>query len=393
MAKSATKRRRRVKPKRGLRAWLRRLGRSNRLFPRKLQLTLEGKFLIGITLGVGFAAINTGNNLLYLILGMLLSLMIVSGILSELTLRGLLVEREGIDPLTAGHEGLMKLRLSNEKRMFSSFSVELTEVFEEPEEVAQVPAYTLRLEGRSDTTSVLRMSMQARGEYRSIGLAVATRFPFSFFRKSRYVPSEATYLVHPRTWPVPISEPDSHQQGAEAVSPRRGASGDVYGLRDYRFGDEVRDVHWKATARRRRYVAKEYERPAARALVLQLPTAAPDSASEDALEDAIERTASIAVSALAAHCRVGLVTHHGSVEVGDGAGQTRRILDHLARLLPKPVTRLSDAPPLAAGPAGVEVVGVEWRHGEVVVSRVGGHDGAGVADRVVAARPRGVHAV
>ena len=37
--------------------------------------------------GVGFAAINTGNNLLYLLLGWLLSFIIASGILSEMTLR------------------------------------------------------------------------------------------------------------------------------------------------------------------------------------------------------------------------------------------------------------------------------------------------------------------
>ena len=40
--------------------------------PRRLKFTREGKFFVGITLGVGFAAINTANNLLYLLLGMLL---------------------------------------------------------------------------------------------------------------------------------------------------------------------------------------------------------------------------------------------------------------------------------------------------------------------------------
>ena len=55
--------------------------------PRKLKFTREGKYYLGITLGVGFAAINTGNNLLYLLLGMLLSLIVVSGVMSDLSLR------------------------------------------------------------------------------------------------------------------------------------------------------------------------------------------------------------------------------------------------------------------------------------------------------------------
>src|SRR5262245_81585 len=60
---------------------------------RRLKFTREGKFFVGITLGVGFAAINTGNNLLYLLLGMLLALIIVSGLMSELSLRDLTVIR------------------------------------------------------------------------------------------------------------------------------------------------------------------------------------------------------------------------------------------------------------------------------------------------------------
>src|SRR5262245_40505715 len=44
--------------------------------PRRLKFTREGKFFVGITMGVGFAAINTANNLLYLLLGMLLALIV-----------------------------------------------------------------------------------------------------------------------------------------------------------------------------------------------------------------------------------------------------------------------------------------------------------------------------
>ena len=61
--------------------------------PRRLKFTREGKFFVGITLGVGFAAINTANNLLYLLLGLLLALIIVSGVMSELSLRNLTVVR------------------------------------------------------------------------------------------------------------------------------------------------------------------------------------------------------------------------------------------------------------------------------------------------------------
>ena len=68
--------------------------------PRRLRATREGKYFVGITLGVGFAAVNTGNNLLYLLLGMMLSLIIASGILSEVSLRDLSLTRTPPDALS-----------------------------------------------------------------------------------------------------------------------------------------------------------------------------------------------------------------------------------------------------------------------------------------------------
>src|SRR5258707_12736402 len=93
--------------------------------PRQLKFTREGKFFVGITLGVGFAAINTGNNLLYLLLGMMLSLIIASGVLSEMSLRGLSVAREPPARPHAGKPFLMGVSLQNHKRRLPSFSIEV----------------------------------------------------------------------------------------------------------------------------------------------------------------------------------------------------------------------------------------------------------------------------
>ena len=47
--------------------------------PRKLLFTRDGRWFVGMTIFVGAGAVNTGNNLLYLVLGMMLGLIIVSG--------------------------------------------------------------------------------------------------------------------------------------------------------------------------------------------------------------------------------------------------------------------------------------------------------------------------
>ncbi|HZN92979.1 MAG TPA: DUF58 domain-containing protein, partial [Myxococcales bacterium] len=63
--------------------------------PRTLKTTRTGRTYLVLTLGVGFGALNTGNNLLYLLLGLLLSMIVLSGVLSERALRDLQVRRVG----------------------------------------------------------------------------------------------------------------------------------------------------------------------------------------------------------------------------------------------------------------------------------------------------------
>src|SRR6188472_3462044 len=62
-------------------------------YRRRLTFTREGKVFVFVTFGLGFAAVNTGTNLMYLVFGFMLSLIILSGVLSEHVLRGLRVAR------------------------------------------------------------------------------------------------------------------------------------------------------------------------------------------------------------------------------------------------------------------------------------------------------------
>src|SRR5437764_2606491 len=83
--------------------------------PRRLSFTREGRIIVFLSGGVGFAAINTGNNLLYLLLGWLLSFIIASGVLSEMTLRALRVERRPPPRIYASEPFLMEVVIKNGK--------------------------------------------------------------------------------------------------------------------------------------------------------------------------------------------------------------------------------------------------------------------------------------
>ena len=105
-------------------------GRLGGLFilPRTLSFTKEGKKFIAILFLIGIAAINTGNNLLYLIVAMMLSIIVISGILSESTLRGIEVVRVMPGHIFAGRPAMVTWAISNKKRVFPSFSIIIDEI-------------------------------------------------------------------------------------------------------------------------------------------------------------------------------------------------------------------------------------------------------------------------
>ena len=70
-------------------ARLRRAWRRLWVPPRRLRTTAVGRTYLVLTVGIGLAALNTGNNLLYLVLGLQLATIVVSGILSEQCVRRL----------------------------------------------------------------------------------------------------------------------------------------------------------------------------------------------------------------------------------------------------------------------------------------------------------------
>lgn len=263
----------------------------------RLRFTREGRYLVAIALGVGFAAINTGNNLLYLILGMLLSMIVVSGILSEQTLRRLEVLRELPRRVHAGRPFLTAITLVNTKRALPSFSVQVEDL------IATGPlakkCYFLKVPAGARQQTSYRTELPRRGVWRYEGVRIGTRFPFAFFVKSRRFELSDALVVYPRLHPVSDLSLTARAALGSIVRPRRGQGREFHGLKDYALGDDVRDVHWKRSARQGRLVLREYASQGARRVVLWLNTARPEGA-DAALDAAFDRCCDLAAS-LAVH--------------------------------------------------------------------------------------------
>ncbi len=294
----------------GLRSWLRR--RKWRP-PRRLSFTREGKIIVVLSVGIGFAAINTGNNLLYLLLGWLLSFIIASGILSEQTLKRLTVTRRPPPRVFAGEPFLMEVVIQNAKEKRASFSIEVEDL--EGKTPLDKRCYFLKIpEGKSQRTSY-RHTFVRRGLYTLTGYRLATKFPFALFRKSRDVDAPLELLVYPARVAVPRPPPRAQVRGETAAN-RLGRRGEFFGLRERRTGDDRRDVHWKSSARTGRLLVREYEDELARKVVIGVDNALPDAVREALVDGAltpaaeaqiaaVERAISVAASLAATYLEAG----------------------------------------------------------------------------------------
>ena len=299
---------------------------------RKLRLTREGRYCIAITIGIGLAAINTGNNLLYLLLGWLFSLIVASGILSDVCLRGIRIRRRAPKRIFANKPFLMSLEVQNEKRRFASYSLEIEDICEGL--TVDKRCYFLKLpEGKSQHTSY-RHTIGRRGLYKFNGFRVATKFPFGLFIKSRKENSESEVLVFPATQPVRLPPPSGQLLG-ENQSQKVGRRGEFFGLREYREGDDRRSIHWRSSARSNKLLVREYEDESQRRITLLVDNALPKTRGEDeeqALEEAISLCASLAQAYLERGYALRLIARGELLPFASGQMQTQRVLRTLALL-------------------------------------------------------------
>jgi uncharacterized protein (DUF58 family) len=290
--------------------------------------------LFFVTLGIGFGAVNSGNNLLYLVLGVMLSLIMVSGVLSELTLRGLTVIRASARHLECGQPALVAMEIHNHKRRFASLSVEVSELLETSSGIVQRRAFVLKIPVEDQVTAHLRLQPEKRGVYRSAGLQLTTRFPFGLFEKSRVIPLPGRYTVTPQLRPLESTRLPARVAGHEEEIARVGQGDEFYALRDALVGDDARAIAWKVTARRDKLIVREQQRPATRRVLLLFPNALPEQnpATRARFEMACSEVASLACVYIDEGYSVGLLTSDGGVPPASGSEAFSRILNLLASL-------------------------------------------------------------
>ena len=303
-----------------------RLGSQLRYFAtrRSLRLTSEGTRFLLFTVGIGIGAINTGNNLFYLLLAMMLSIIVISGLLSEQCLRRLTFHRHVPDLIMANQLTSVTLSVTNRSRWLPTFSLHLFDVA--GGQNLDRGLFVHHLPAQRSVLLSYPILATTRGRLRLDGIRVETLFPFGLFLKRALYQVPAEIPVSPRIKPVSLRFVEELLSEGQGLSlPRRGHGTQLYNLRLYRPGDDSRAIHWMTTARTSNLIVRETEAEDQRRITIALSTLAPDD--HDALfEQSVTLVASLLWQLSQKSYPLRLIVHAEDSGLGCGA-------DHLMTML------------------------------------------------------------
>jgi uncharacterized protein (DUF58 family) len=297
-------------------------------------VTRVGIIYVAVVVLIGVAALNTGNNLLYIVVAALLAAILVSGVASALVLRDLELDVRLPEHVFAGRPVPARLLLRNRRRWLPSFSISVVSLARErpakywrwtsttfsfppgrpphqqwltlpdrqlrrvaesaPQaEIFQAPTYFAHIPARGEVTAHLQLKFERRGRYQQDGFGLATRFPFAFLQKTRRLPLAREIVVYPPVTPTDRFFEILPLITGELETFTRGRGSDLYLIREYTQEDSARHVDWKATAKSGSLKVREFSREDERKLRIVFDNPEPSAVGPKAYEDAVALAASL----------------------------------------------------------------------------------------------------
>ena len=338
------------------------------------RVTREGWIYILAIVLVALAAINTGNNLLFLILASLVASILMSGVLSSITLAGVELKLHLPEHIFAGQAVRTSVELKNEKLTLPSFSLRVEATKKKGEAAVallETPVYFPYLPRQQSVKQSVPLLFPQRGVYRQEAFRIVTRFPFGFLQKARRLDLTTEALVYPAV--AASSEFLEVLPGLQGAmeSQSKGRGQDLYALRGYLPNDSARHVHWKASARFGELMVREFAREDdCRVLLVfdpQSPAAQGDAAVErERFERAVTFCAALAWNFHERNALLEFRSAEASTPLGPASENIFAILRHLAVVQPAaPNSRPELLSQLAADPESFKIIVTSQPRGSI----------------------------
>jgi uncharacterized protein (DUF58 family) len=298
------------------------------------EVTREGLVYMALVLVIGVAALNTGNNLLFIIVSAMLAAIIVSGIASAAMLQRVSVEVSLPEHVFAGDDVSGRVNVHNHSRWWPAFSISVVppkvkkqkikwvlhrSMFRWPPkappekqwlkipdlylsrivvpavraEILKEPVYFPYLPPAAPAGAEVELSFARRGRFVQDGFGISTRFPFSFLSKTRRIALKREIIVYPRIEPTDEFFQVLPMITGEFESFIAGRGYDLYRIREYLPEDSARHVDWKATAKTGALKVREFTKEDERKLRIVFDNPAPDDVSPEHYEKYVAVAASL----------------------------------------------------------------------------------------------------
>jgi uncharacterized protein (DUF58 family) len=256
-------------------------------------------------------------NLLFVLAGLMIGPLLLNWRIVVLAVRQLGVDRRLPQQVFAGQPFVVQVRVQNRRRRLGSWLVVVEDVVQaegvdrdtgqRPVRVRARVLLPYIAAGRANRAEY-RLVLPRRGTYRFGPLRMGTGFPLGLFRATVRQRQAERLLVYPRLgqlspgWTRLL---ESSPLGRYQTSPRQGpVDGDYYGLREWRYGDSRRWIHWRTSAKLGQLAVRQFEQLQNRDLALVLDLWRPASPTPESLA-CVERAVSFAATVVEELCRRG----------------------------------------------------------------------------------------
>ena len=344
----------------------------------RYHIHLSGFLFILLTIFVGLAAAQRPNNLIVWGFGVLLAMILVSGVIGVSMMRGLKVRRLEVRGASAGEPLEIRYVVENTSRWRSAFAMQVKEVdrrgrlIDFPMLVAPSHGWITRVgPGESQICDAVFWP-SGRGVLSLERIRLSTQFPFGLNDRGLDHDHPHEILVQPRLHPVRgelMQAIAMGELGGFGMSRQPGAGEDFYSVREFKPGDSIRQIAWKRFSGTDDLlvVQRSVSAPPRIRVVLNLTTPQADLRFDPELdvtaEELEERAITMAASLIGAAEQQGLEfgltvlgLEESSIPLRRGYWHRERVLTNLATVDLDQARRAPDMPSLGDEERSAQVV-------------------------------------
>ena len=280
----------------------------------RMVVPVEGIVYLTIMFALFTGAMLTKSNMLLLVFALMAGPFVINGWMTFGMLQAARVTRNAPCRAMAGELFGVELVLANSRRLLSIWIMSVRDSIHHRREDLSATVLFARVAPRTSQSGHYQLRLTHRGRYQLGPVRTFSRFPLGLVERSRLFSIADEILIYPRIGHLGAAFRRRWQGATELVArpqPHAGVFHDEFHrLREFRTGDNPRDIHWRTSARRGELILREYQQNRDFNLAVVLDLWQPESANGTESE-LVERVLSFAATVIVEHgrmCRDAILT-------------------------------------------------------------------------------------